>query len=226
MKKLLAVLLLVLCLLASGCTKNSKTTPVDDPAPADDPAPVDDPAPTDDSASVDNDVIRSPFMGISFAIPEGWTVLDRQTIAARIGANEAYASAEAADVLAYHIPYVELWAADGRGNAVQMMIENPPLTMSDGTSVETVSDYMDHNMNYLPETYRSQGIEISNEERGTVTICGRDYESFSFSAGSGSNTMTQTMMAAEKDGYFYTVYITSVGEDKTQEILTRFSADE
>ena len=254
MKKKWIIALAVLCLLFSGCTKNKETTPPQNESPAeaavpaenqtpvenqmppeeqapadnseteDDPAPTENLMPVEDPSGVENGVYHSEFMGISFTLPEGWQPLERTEIAARMGGNEAYAKAKAADVLPYHIPYVELLAADDNGSFVQLMIENPPVSFSDGTSAETPAAYMDHNAVALPDMYRNLGIEVSSEERGTIGLPGGDFESFSFTA-SGAITMKQTMMATEKDDYIYTIYITCTGEDRTQELLDLFSSD-
>lgn len=199
-------------------------TPADNSEPTDDPASMEETVPDEDPSGVKDGVYHSEFMGISFTFPEGWKPLERTEIAARMGGNEAYAKAKAADVLPYHIPYVELLAADDNGSSVQLMIENPPVSFSDGTAAETPAAYMDHNAVALPDMYRNLGIEVSSEERGTIGLLGRDFESFSFAV-SGAATMKQTMMATEKDGYIYTIYITCNGEDRTQELLDLFSSD-
>lgn len=247
MKKIGIIAMLLLCLLLVGCKKGAETampdnsnptessspveeqTPTQDPAPVDDPGP-DKPTPTDNPTTAEESggegVVHSGFMGLSFALPEGWEALDRMTIASRMGGNEAYAKAEAEDILANHIPYVELWAIDRMGNSVQLMVENPPITMMDGTTAETAVAYMDHNAAYLPDYYRGLGVEISGVERGTTQRFDREFECFSYVSAIGSESMTQTIMATEQDGYICTIYITSIGEDQTQELLACFTPDD
>lgn len=247
MKKWDIVALLLLCLLLVGCKKGAETAIPDNSEPTEtsspvgeqtfsqDPASVDDPGsdpPTliDDPTSVEGSgvegVFHSDFMGISFMLPEGWKALDQVEIAGRMGGNEAYAKAKAEDILASHIPYVELWAMDRVGNSVQLMVENPPISLMDGTTAETAAAYMDRNAAYLPNYYRDLGLEISSEERGTAQHFGYEFEYFSYVSENGIEFMTQAMMATEKDGHICTIYITSIGEDRTQELLACFMPDD
>ena len=122
-----------------------------------------------------------------------------------------------------HVPYVDLWAEDGRCT-MQLIIENPPITSSGGLQADTPAAYMDMNAETLPEMYRNFGIEVTETSRTQTTLAGRDYEVFSFTAESAVS-MTQTMLCTEKDGLFFTIYITCTGEDRTEEILSLFTAD-
>ncbi|MBR5342875.1 MAG: hypothetical protein IK149_03125 [Oscillospiraceae bacterium] len=175
-------------------------------------------------ATPDAQVYHSDWMGLSFVIPADWTVLDRAEIGTQLGYGSSYAEKDLDEVLASHIPYVDLWAGSD-AVTVQLMIEAVPVPFSDGQSADSPAAYMDHNAVSLPEMYRGLGIEVDSENRSVVTLCGRDYECFSFRATSPYAILTQTMMAAEKDGRFFTIYITCTGEDRTEEILSLFTAD-
>ena len=76
-----------------------------------------------------------------------------------------------------------------------------------------------------PAVYESMGISVLESERGVETLCGRDYETVSLTAGASGVTLIQKMMTAEKDGLFFTVSLTCVNEDQTDALLARFAAE-
>lgn len=251
MKRALTIWILVLLLLLSACTTRpaaealpqqhaalSEATPEPTPEPAPEPTPESTPEPAPEpnveptpesagtevsSGTIEGGVYHSDFIALSFSLPEGWTALDRAQIAAKLGYNDAYAKAGIDEVLSYHYPYVDLWASKGN-NMIQLMIENPPVSISDGRSADTPEAYMDLNADYLPALYRNLGLEAEEEMRSRTTLLGRDYEVFSFLT-QGLMPMKQTMMVTEKDGYFFTIYITCVGEDQTEDLLSLLTAD-
>ncbi len=246
MKTKLIIVLFIICLILTGCEKNneasmpknidnsagpinsnSRDVPVHGNDPSQNVVPIDtgDPLRIKDAVYSEKDgVFHSAFMNMSFVIPEKWNVLDRNTIASNFGYNDNYAKADPYEILSYHYPYYELGAKEN-SNSIYIMIENPPIPMSDGSEVSSAANYMDHNNTYLTEYYKSVGLKVSKTERSTIELAGRNWEKFSFVASNNSSTMTQTMISADKDGYIYTIYITCVGKDITDDIISGITSD-
>ena len=246
MKTKLIIVLFITCLILTGCEKNNEVSipqNVDNSAnpansnsinvqePGNDPSqnvvPIDTSDPFGIKGAVYSEtdrVFHSAFMNMSFVIPEKWNVLDRNAIASNFGFNDEYAKADPYEILSYHYPYYELCAKESN-NSIYIMIENPPISMSDGSEVSSAANYMDHNNNYLPGYYKSMGLKVSKTERSKVEMAGRNWEKFSFVTSSNSSTMTQTMISADKDGYIYTIYITCIGKDITDDIIAGITSD-
>ena len=246
MKTKLIIVLFIICLILTGCKKNNEASipqnvdntanptnsnSMDVPVPGNDSSqnvvPIDtgDPLRIKDAVYSETDrVFHSAFMNMSLVIPEKWNVLDRNAIASNFGYNDEYAKADPYEILSYHYPYYELCAKESN-NSIFIMIENPPIPMSDGLEVSSAANYMDHNNNYLPEYYKSMGLNVSKTERSSVELAGRNWEKFSFAASNNASTITQTMISADKDGYIYTIYITCVGKDITDDIISGITSD-
>jgi len=174
------------------------------------------------AGTVENGIYRSDSFGFCFSIDDSWTVLKREEIADSLGYASQYATAEMGEILESHMPYVDLWASGGL-ITVQIMIEKPPIVSTDGTELNTPAEYMDHNAELLPKTYEGMGVSVSGARRYEEELCGNEFEAFFFAAEASGMEMTQTMMTIEKDGYFLTIYITCIGEDETEAVLSRFS---
>ncbi len=170
---------------------------------------------------VEDGYYRSELLGMRFPLDDRWILLDREAIALNMGYNSSYASASPEEVLSYHYPYVDLWAQQGT-ITVQFMLEAPPITCGDGTQVFTPSDYMDHNAEALPRQYQDLGIHTGDTLREQREICGRSFELFRFTVHANGMQMTQTMLATDLDGTFFTLSITCVGKDASDALLAQF----
>ena len=204
----------------------------DTPAEEADPAEIGETAAENDSQNADTPaempagrLVRGYYMELCFSVPDGWGVLDRSEIAARLGLNEEYVKADPSQILHNYYPYYELWAEDGDLSSIQFIIENYPVTCMDGSTVNTAEEYMDHNADYLPEHYRNMGIQVSEEDRSVIELAGRSYERFSFSAETGVISVTQTMLSRKNGAVICTIYITSTDETQEQQLLSRLSAE-
>ena len=140
-----------------------------------------------------------------------------------MGLVSDFAAEEGWDYFDYYNTYYDLWAVkDGGRLSVQVMIEALPLTLPDGKLLRDPAEYMDYLSISLPETYASIGLETENPERSSRTLEGMDFECYSFS--SYGAAMTQFMMSTEKNGVFLTIYVTTIGGDQTEYVLSLFSA--
>ena len=213
MKKVLAVVLAILCFLVSGCAKSHETEPSL-------PAEV-----TEDVNTEDDGALRSTYIPLSFSVPSGWVLEDRMEIASTIGANEEYATADPEEILSNHVVYVEFSVRDDKGDSLQLMIENPPIQMRDGSTVDTASEYQTHNYAYLPVLMRGMGIDVPEEKRDTVQVCGYKFERASFLLQHNGNNQWQQMMSVDVDGYICTIFITCGEKEQADDLLTRFSAE-
>ncbi len=166
---------------------------------------------------------RQPFFGLGISV-EGWEMTDRDEIGNSIFGIPDYASATVEELLANHIPYVDVMMT--RGNTtVQLMLEKPPVTSSDGSVSNTPAEYMDANERTIPAIYgQISSVSQMQGERFQRELCGMEFEGFRFHVRSGETEIYQTMLTTEKDGVFFTVYITCVEADETEEILAGFFA--
>ena len=91
-----------------------------------------------------------------------------------------------------------------------------------------------------PAVYESMGISVLESERGVETLCGRDYETLSLTAGASGVTLIDKVTISKKGSEFRvyaqgTVYdvtidsVTYINDDvgfyQTDALLARFAAE-
>lgn len=162
---------------------------------------------------------RQPFFGIGFPT-EGWhEPLTRDQIGKQYFDIDNYGSLTVADLLSIHKPYVESLLTRGL-SSIQLMLEKPPLKGGDGSITNTPAEYMDYNVKSIPVQYEKLGITGATTERFQIELCGMLFEGARVNV--ESYGLYQTMLAAEKDGVFFTIFVTCMGADESEEILAAF----
>ncbi len=163
---------------------------------------------------------RQPAFGIGISV-EGWELMGRNEIGQALFGIPDYASYSKEELLANHIPYVEQMMQRGESR-VQLMLEQAPITSSDGSVSSTPAEYMDANARNIPADYASMGVPIASDERFQTELCGLAFEGYRCTVSYNGVEMFQTMLTTEKDGVFFTIYVTCLGEDESEAVLASF----
>ncbi len=184
------------------------------------------PAATEENASatpqigIEDGVYRQPAFGIGISV-EGWELMGRNEIGQALFGIPDYASYSKEELLANHIPYVEQMMQRGESR-VQLMLEQAPITSSDGVPANTPAEYMDNNARTIPALNASMGVPIASDERFQTELCGLAFEGYRCTVSYNGVEMFQTMLTTEKDGVFFTIYVTCLGEDESEAVLASF----
>jgi hypothetical protein len=165
-------------------------------------------------------VYRQPVFGLGISV-EGWELMGRNEIGQALFGIPDYASYSKEELLANHIPYVEQMMTRDM-TTVQLMLEQPPITGGDGSVSSTPAEYMDANARNIPADYASLGVPIASDERFQRSLCGLDFEGYRCTVSYNGVEMFQTMLTTEKDGVFFTIYITCLGTDESEAVLASF----
>lgn len=163
---------------------------------------------------------RQPAFGIGISV-EGWELEERDAIGRSLFGISDYASYSKEELLANHIPYVEQMMTRDM-TTVQLMLEQPPITGGDGSVSNTPAEYMDSNARNVPADYASMGVPIASDERFQTELCGLAFEGYRCYISYNGVEMFQTMLTTEKDGVFFTIYVTCLGEDESEAVLASF----
>lgn len=163
---------------------------------------------------------RQPAFGIGISV-EGWELTERDAIGRSLFGISDYASYSKEELLANHIPYVEQMMTRDM-TTVQLMLEQPPITGGDGSVSNTPAEYMDSNARNVPADYASMGVPIASDERFQTELCGLAFEGYRCYISYNGVEMFQTMLTTEKDGVFFTIYVTCLGEDESEAVLASF----
>ena len=163
---------------------------------------------------------RQPAFGIGISV-EGWELTERDAIGRSLFGIPDYASYSKEELLANHIPYVEQMMQRGESR-VQLMLEQAPITSSDGVPANTPAEYMDNNARTIPALNASMGVPITSDERFQTELCGLAFEGYRCTVSYNGVEMFQTMLTTEKDGVFFTIYVTCLGEDESEAVLASF----
>jgi hypothetical protein len=163
---------------------------------------------------------RQPAFGIGISV-EGWELTEREEIGRSIFGIPDYASYSKEELLANHIPYVEQMMTRDM-TTVQLMLEQPPIRANDGVPANTPAEYMDNNARTIPALNASMGVPIASDERFQTELCGLAFEGYRCYISYNGVEMFQTMLTTEKDGVFFTIYITCLGTDESEAVLASF----
>ena len=163
---------------------------------------------------------RQPAFGIGISV-EGWELTERDAIGRSLFGISDYASYSKEELLANHIPYVELMMTRDM-TTVQLMLEQPPITSSDGVPANTPAEYMDNNARTIPALNASMGVPIASDERFQTELCGLAFEGYRCYISYNGVEMFQTMLTTEKDGVFFTIYVICLGTDESEAVLASF----
>lgn len=163
---------------------------------------------------------RQPAFGIGISV-EGWELMGRDAIGQALFGIPDYASYSKEELLANHIPYVEQMMTRDM-TTVQLMLEQAPITSSDGVPANTPAEYMDNNARTIPALNASMGVPIASDERFQTELCGLAFEGYRCYISYNGVEMFQTMLTTEKDGVFFTIYVTCLGEDESEAVLASF----
>lgn len=169
---------------------------------------------------IEDGVYRQPVFGVGISV-EGWELMDRDAIGQALFGIPDYASYSKEELLANHIPYVEQMMQRGE-SGVQLMLEQPPITGGDGSVSSTPAEYMDSNARNIPADYASLGVPIASDERFQTELCGLAFEGYRCTVSYNGLEMFQTMLTTEKDGVFFTIYVTCLGTDESEAVLASF----
>ena len=169
---------------------------------------------------IEDGVYRQPAFGIGISV-EGWELEERDAIGRSLFGISDYASYSKEELLANHIPYVEQMMTRDM-TTVQLMLEQPPITGGDGSVSNTPAEYMDSNARNVPADYASMGVPIASDERFQTELCGLAFEGYRCYISYNGVEMFQTMLTTEKDGVFFTIYVTCLGEDESEAVLASF----
>ncbi len=184
------------------------------------------PAAAEESASpspqigIEDGVYRQPAFGIGISV-EGWELTERDAIGRSLFGISDYASYSKEELLANHIPYVEQMMTRDM-TTVQLMLEQAPITSSDGVPANTPAEYMDNNARTIPALNASMGVPIASDERFQRSLCGLAFEGYRCYVSYNGVELFQTMLTTEKDGLFFTIYITCLGTDESEAVLAGF----
>ena len=163
---------------------------------------------------------RQPVFGLGISV-EGWELMGRNEIGQALFGVPDYASYSKEELLANHIPYVEQMMQRGESR-VQLMLEQAPITSSDGVPANTPAEYMDNNARTIPALNASMGVPIASDERFQTELCGLAFEGYRCTVSYNGVEMFQTMLTTEKDGVFFTIYVTCLGTDESEAVLASF----
>ena len=163
---------------------------------------------------------RQPAFGIGISV-EGWELMGRDAIGQALFGIPDYASYSKEELLANHIPYVEQMMTRDM-TTVQLMLGQAPITSSDGVPANTPAEYMDNNARTIPALNASMGVPIASDERFQTELCGLAFEGYRCTVSYNGVEMFQTMLTTEKDGVFFTIYVTCLGEDESEAVLASF----
>lgn len=169
---------------------------------------------------IEDGVYRQPVFGLGISV-EGWELMGRDEIGQALFGIPDYASYSKEELLANHIPYVEQMMQRGESR-VQLMLEQAPITSSDGSVSSTPAEYMDANARNIPAEFMSMGVPVASDERFQTELCGLDFEGYRCYVSYNGVELFQTMLSTEKDGVFFTIFLTCVGADESEAVLASF----
>ena len=164
---------------------------------------------------------RQPFFGLAFPL-EGWELADRDEIGRFVFGDPRYGSFSPEELLPKHMPYPELMMRRG-DTEMQILLELPPITTSDGSVSYTPAEYMDADAGNLPRDYASLGTTVSSDERFQTELCGMAFEGYRLQFRFETGETVMTILTTERNGVFFTIMINCVGEDETDDVLASFT---
>ena len=164
---------------------------------------------------------RQPFFGLAFPL-EGWELRDREEIGRFVFGDPRYGSFSPEELLPKHMPYPELMMSRG-DTEMQILLELPPITTSDGSVSYTPAEYMDADARNLPRDYASIGTTVSSDERFQTELCGMAFEGYRLQFRFETGETVMTILTTERNGVFFTIMINCVGEDETDDVLASFT---
>ena len=164
---------------------------------------------------------RQPFFGLAFPL-EGWELRDREEIGRFVFGDPRYGSFSPEELLPKHMPYPELMMRRG-DTEMQILLELPPITTSDGSVSYTPAEYMDADARNLPRDYASLGTTVSSDERFQTELCGMAFEGYRLQFRFETGETVMTILTTERNGVFFTIMINCVGEDETDDVLASFT---
>ena len=169
---------------------------------------------------IEDGVYRQSAFGIGISVDD-WELMDRDAIGQALFGIPDYASYSREELLANHIPYVEQMMQRGESR-VQLMLEQAPITASDGSVSNTPAEYMDAMSRAIPADFAELGIPVADHGRFQTELCGLAFEGYRCYVSYNGVEMFQTMLTTEKDGLFFTIYITCLGTDESEAVLAGF----
>ena len=86
----------------------------------------------------------------------------------------------------------------------------------------TPAEYIDADARNIPADYEDIGVTIVSDERFQRELCGMTFEGYRLAGSRYGKTMYTAMLITEKNGVFFTIIVSSVGTDETDEILAGF----
>lgn len=156
---------------------------------------------------VEDNVYSNKFSGLTFEIPDGWTILSDEEVSNAVGAGlDAGGSSVDSDTLLSTSTYDCMVSSMTTGESFTFLFED----VSAYSGSMTIDNYIDAAK--LTTAYSMPGMEIDwhvDGEKGT--LCGMEYDVFSVEIGMESYgiSVNQEYYVTEKDGYMIVITYSS-----------------
>lgn len=227
MKRLICVLLSITLVLSLGaCTKKpSQTAAPETTAPAVTEASTEAPTETEVSAedavgSYEDGVYRNELLGIQAAFDETWYVASVEERLEVVGiVSEAVTDDAIADMLETNGTAMDLYAVQGSGSSVNLMLQKINFLQNVLISEE---EYVNQSMAQMETAMESIQVEDAVIEATTITFAGGEHPAIAITGVQAGLDFYELLVVVKSGGYLGTVTAASYVENTTEEILGLF----
>ncbi len=159
-------------------------------------------------------------IGISFALPDGWSYMTKEEIAHLQGLSIEAAEDEAA--LLKTLSRCNIMMANGEmGSSVQIMTEDLAQT---GKSELTAEEYLNERSAELCTFYSERDTDYKVSEVYDITVGSCTYKTVKFTVSSTHGSgLVQLHMVRKSDNYIINVVVSALSEEELEGIMKYFS---
>ena len=216
MKKLFAIVLVVLMMLSLAACGGDEPTPTTVPETT---APVEQGSKL---GTVEGNTYTNEFLGITVTLNENWGFANDEEMAQIRGmTTDAMTDENLAEILETSGAVMDMYAADVDGQTLNIMLENLNILQSIAV---TEKAYADATVGQLPAALESMGFADATAEVTELTFAGDTHAAVKIHAKIAGMNFYETLVIVKQGNYIACITAASYGEDTTSAVLDLFAA--
>ncbi len=165
-------------------------------------------------------VYTNKFIGIGCKLDSAWTFYDDEQIKELNNFTTSLAGEDFADAVADAEIVYDMYASKADGTNIVVNLEKGNAAQI--ALLDTDKYFSESVIKSLTDTLKNMGCENINHEKVTVKIGDEDFSALRITSKIYGTSLNQLSVVIKCKGYVASVCITTMNEDKTDEILGKF----